>query len=400
MTKGKKARLLYLVPGLICLTGSIWVSFFWMYEYKEASFEQLSKFCEILLENNPEARGQVLAAVKEYYIASEQEMKGKYFPENTFLSQYGYRSSEFCRGTELTFLIPMAAVCLAALGSLVGAWVYDRKRCKKRIRELTEYLEQVNGASGGLLPLGEEDEFSGLWDEMYKTVTELYQTREEAVEARQNFADNLANIAHQLKTPVAAASLSLQLLEKEASGVRTERMKRQLKRLETLEEALLKLSKLDTGALQLEKKTIDIYTALELAAENLSELCAEKEAAVFIPDRGCIGITGDLDWTMEALMNLIKNCIEHSPRGGTVSCDYSENPLYVQIRIWDQGEGFCPEDIPHLFERFYRGSRAAGNGVGIGLALAQAVFREQNGTITARNLPEGGACFEIRIYSH
>ena len=122
--------------------------------------------------------------------------------------------------------------------------------------------------------------------------------------------------------------------------------------------------------------------------------------SVDIPEKGCVEFTGDLEWTMEALMNLIKNCMEHSSAGGTVHCDYAWNPLYVEITVRDEGEGFCPEDLPHLFERFYRGRRAAGNGIGIGLSLSRSIFELQNGNVTARNLPEGGACFEVRLYSH
>ena len=81
-----------------------------------------------------------------------------------------------------------------------------------------------------------------------------------------------------------------------------------------------------------------------------------------------------------------------------IHCDYSGNPLYAEILIWDDGEGFQTEDIPHLFERFYRGKKAVGNGIGIGLSLAKSIFEMQNGNITARNLPEGGACFEVRVY--
>ena len=103
---------------------------------------------------------------------------------------------------------------------------------------------------------------------------------------------------------------------------------------------------------------------------------------------------------MEALINNMKNCMEHSQPGGTIHCDYSGNPLYKEIRIWDMGSGFDPDDIPHLFERFYRGKRAVGNGIGIGLSLAQSILELQNGTISAYNLQNGGACFEIRVFSH
>lgn len=97
-------------------------------------------------------------------------------------------------------------------------------------------------------------------------------------------------------------------------------------------------------------------------------------------------------------MNLLKNCMEHTPAGGTVHCAYDQNLLYTRILIWDEGPGFAKEDIPHLFERFYRGRNAAGGGIGIGLALSKAILESQNGTVSAGNLPEGGACFEIRMY--
>ena len=84
----------------------------------------------------------------------------------------------------------------------------------------------------------------------------------------------------------------------------------------------------------------------------------------------------------------------------SVHCDYSQNPLYAEVLIWDEGTGIAKEDLPHLFERFYRGKGAADGGVGIGLALARSILELENGSIAVRNLPEGGACFEIRIYSH
>ena len=177
-------------------------------------------------------------------------------------------------------------------------------------------------------------------------------------------------------------------------------IEKQLGRLDQLEESLLTLSKIDAGTLPLKFQKVDIYTALTLAAENLNDLLTEKNVSVVIPEKGCMEFSGDLEWTMEALINLMKNCMEHSPSGGHIYCDYTENPLYAEILIWDEGTGFDQGDIPHLFERFYQGRNGTSNGSGIGLALARSIFELQNGRVSARNIPEGGACFEIKIYSH
>lgn len=395
MTEIRKQRLTVLIPVLVCVVSIIGITVFWQYEYRKAAFEHVSKFCEIIIENHPEGEELALSALKQYHTLAEQEVKG-----NQFLKQYGYRNHEFCEGVPWNFFIPsVVLIFLVICGFLLTVWRLN-KRNRMRIEELTSYLEQVNVGAAGTVIQVKEDEFSHLQDEIYKTVTSLYQTREAAVQAKVNFADNLANIAHQLKTPITSAFLSLQLMKNTTPNIYGEQIERQLDRLNRLEESLLTLSKIDAGTLHMEFSQVDIYTALNLAAENLNDLMMKENISVDIPDHGCIEIYGDMEWTMEALLNLMKNCMEHSKYGGTIHCDYSSNPLYAEILIWDDGEGFQAEDIPHLFERFYRGKGAAGNGIGIGLSLAHSIFKLQNGNITARNLPEGGACFEIRIYAH
>ena len=190
-----------------------------------------------------------------------------------------------------------------------------------------------------------------------------------------------------------------QTVQSEDKQERFEQIQGQLIRLTRLEEALLVLAKLDAGSLQLRKEEIDVFTVLILAADNLQELFAMSGTSLDIPELGGMAVTADLDWTMEAVMNLMKNCMEHN-RGGTIHCSYEQNPLYTEILIWDEGEGFCKEDLPHLFERFYRGKHACEGGIGIGLSLAKEIIERQNGTIRAQNRQGGGACFEIRFYSH
>lgn len=271
------------------------------------------------------------------------------------------------------------------------------KRKRQRMRELTEYLEQVNTGNAPILSALGEDDLSKLEDEIYKTVTYLYQTREEAVRAKKEFAQNLSNIAHQIKTPLTAISLCVQTMEGEEG--KGEQIQRQLMRLTHLEEALLLLARLDAGTLALKREETDVYTLLMLAADNLQEIFSQWEVSADIPELEKMAVKVDLDWTMEAVMNLMKNCAEHNA-GGCVHCLYEQNSLYTEIRIQDEGVGFDRGDLPHLFERFYRGKNAGEGGIGIGLALAKEIIERQNGTIRAKNLPEGGACFEIRFYRH
>lgn len=280
-----------------------------------------------------------------------------------------------------------------------AVWLYRSRRERIRLRTLTDYLEQVNLGKAGLTFPSGEDELSRLQDEIYKTVTMLHQTRDAALESKRHYAENLANIAHQIKTPITSISLSAQMLTGSSGGY-PEQIKKQVLRLTHLEEALLLLSRIDAGTLELKKQEADVFTVLTLAADNLQELLMQANVAIDIPEQGEIRFLVDPEWTMEAVMNLMKNCMEHTPPGGTVHCSYEENPMYTLICIRDEGPGFAEEDLSHLFERFYRGHDVKDGGIGIGLSLAKEIIEMQNGTIRAENIPDGGACFEIRLYSH
>lgn len=296
------------------------------------------------------------------------------------------------------------ALCMTAgfgvaVSLFAGTVLYMKKSADRRAQALTDYLEEINMGRAGILMPEREDELSKLQDEIYKTVTMLYQTRDEALQTKQRYAQNLSNIAHQIKTPITAISLAVQMGQDD-QGLCREQIQRQLSRLTHLEEALLLLAGMDAGTLLFRKEKVDVYTLLMMAADNLQELFRQARVDVSIPELGELSMSADFDWTMEAVMNLLKNCMEHTPPDGSVCCQYEQNPLYTEIRIWDTGEGFVQEDIPHLFERFYRGKNASEGGIGIGLALAKEIIERQNGTLRALNRTEGGACFEIRIYCH
>ena len=375
--------------------------------YRHVCFHILGGFCESMIENNPDSRQAVLELLKthDFHVTGEN-----------ILSNFGYYPSNL--GITDT-AVPWIAAFVFLAGGIVFLFTfcYWHRKSDNRIQALTDYLEKINTGVQGLVLESSDDEFSKLQDEIYKTVTELYQTREEALAARNNFADNLSNIAHQLKTPITSMSLTVQMAKEHLGNTRTAEtpqghtsmackmhanlkdIERQINRLIHLEEALLLMSRIDAGTLVFDRKPTDVFTILSLASDNLYELFMQKGVLIDIPEMGEMNINVDLNWTMEAFMNLMKNCMEATGIDTAVHCSYEKNPLYVQIRIWDEGEGFAKEDFPHLFERFYHGEKAKNTGIGIGLSLSKAIIERQNGIIRAFNLPNGGACFEIRFYT-
>lgn len=371
--------------------------------YSRLQFDLVNVICGEVLEQEPEMKHIVSAALKEYTGGNADGVA-----MGDVLSVLGYDISDFS-DFSVTYDIMFATIgFLAGIVLFAITYAFRNKTEAKRIEELSDYLEQVNMGKAVVLSVSGEDLFSRLEDEIYKTVTFLYQTKDAAVQAKNDFAENLSNIAHQIKTPITAISLSLQTLsempmKKEYEKDRVEQIKKQLNRLIHLEESLLVLSRLDAGTLMFQKEDVDVFTLLVLAADNLQELFADSGTFIDIPESGEMAVTADLNWTMEAVINVMKNCMEHNA-GGTVHCSYGQNPLYTEIFIWDEGDGFAKEDIPHLFKRFYRGKNAdaggniRGSGIGIGLALSKEIIEHQNGTIRATNLPDGGACFEIRFY--
>ena len=388
---------IFLTFGLILsvsLIASAFASIMISRYYNRFQFDLLNGICGELLEAEPKAKQIVSAALKEY---TGGNADGK--ETGDVLSFLGYDPDDFKAPGHMTLIF------LATTGFGIGVFLFITAfLCRneietRRIRNLIHYLEQANIGKAAILSSTGEDEFSKLEDEIYKTVTFLYQTKETAVQARNDFAENLSNIAHQIKTPITAISLSIQTMSKENMQKTRKQIQKQLSRLTRLEEALLVLSRLDAGTLHFQKEDIDVFTVLVLAADNLQELFAESGTSIDIPELGEMAITADLDWTMEDVINLMKNCMDHN-KGGTIHCSYGQNLLYTEILIWDEGSGFCKEDIPRLFERFYRGKNACEGGIGIGLSLSKEIIERQNGTIRAKNLSDGGACFEIRFYCH
>lgn len=380
---------------LICaMVSALIVMVVGVLHYADSQYCILSNITQLLISKYPNDEQSIIKLIKD-----NSDIYHSFQTDNdNYLSLYGYEAQDFAKG----YLKKMFPIVIMATSLVIGLvfvlFNTMRKRERERIEVLTRYLERLNlGREVTIVP-NNEDSFSGLQDEIYKTVTTLYKTREEAVAVKENYADNLANIAHQMKTPLTSMSLITQLLKEDLQEEYLEQLQKQIERLTKLEEALLLLSRIDAGVLALEKENVDVYTMLLLAVEGLEELSVTKGCEIKLENRGVVSFMGDMEWSIEAFSNLIKNCMEYAK--SQVTIEYSQNPLYTEIKVWDDGEGFAKQDISHIFERFYRGSRAREGGIGIGLALAKSLILIQNGCIEAKNLSSYGACFVVRFYCH
>ncbi|MEA4925344.1 MAG: HAMP domain-containing sensor histidine kinase [Syntrophomonadaceae bacterium] len=297
---------------------------------------------------------------------------------------------------------PTAAVATGAACLLLSALFLGFTRRRYRLlARLGDYLKRVNHGEYPLeLPDNDEGELSILKSEIYKVTVSLREQNERLKQDKLRLADALSDISHQFKTPLTSMSVMTDLLAdgKLDESRRTEfttQLQAQLERLTWLTEALLKLSRLDAEAVSFKPRLVPLLELINKACSPLLIPLELKEQTLIIEAEG--GLCCDLNWTAEALSNILKNCMEHMPNGGAIRIKASTNALFTEIRVSDDGPGIDKTDLPYIFDRFYRGKEAAKDSVGIGLAMAKAILDTQGGSLEAGNADGGGAEFILRF---
>ena len=273
----------------------------------------------------------------------------------------------------------------------------------RAIAALSDSIDRVlHGQDEVLVSESSEGELAVLDSEIRKMTLRLKEQADQLTQDKRFLADAMADISHQIRTPLTSMSLVTEMLSKQTISPdrRTELLRdlrTQEEKVSWLVETLLKISRIDAGTARFEPRTVQARALLVKAAEALAISFELRGIGLVIKsDGGTLSV--DPDWTNEAIGNVVKNCMEHMPDGGKLRLSAQTTALYTEFIIEDSGEGFAEEDLPHVFERYYRGKNAAKNSVGIGLALAQMIVTEQGGTIAAENRLEGGARFIIRFY--
>lgn len=246
-----------------------------------------------------------------------------------------------------------------------------------------------------------EGELSILKNNLYKVITLLQSQNEYLKNDKLYLADSIADISHQLKTPLTSMMVMCELLENEENPDKRQEfvavINNQLSKMKWLITNILKISKLDADATEFKREEVSILSVLDDSLKPFV-LTAELKNIVIQNGANDFVFIGDESWTVEAVSNIVKNCLEHTNDGGKIIIASDSTNLYNKLTISDNGCGIAEEDLPHIFERFYHGKNSSKDSVGIGLALAKTVFEKENASVSVESEQGRGSVFEIRFY--
>jgi signal transduction histidine kinase len=302
------------------------------------------------------------------------------------------------------FSLPAGMILFLSGQLLTGITVYFTRRRQRDIAELSDYLRKISGGDYSLdIRDNMEGELSILKNEIYKMTLILSNQADLLKSEKEQLADAISDISHQLKTPLTSMMVMTDLLKQDDLDPArrkefTKNLEAGLERMQWLLTSLLKLAKIDAGTVPFKKESVLIPELIDQAMKPLLIPMELKEQKLSMKGDHAVTFLGDRNWTAEAVINIIKNCIEHTPKGGEISIQYSENPIYTEIVISDNGIGIEKKDLPYIFKRFYKGKNASEDSVGIGLAMAHSIITSQNGTISVTSRKMQGTSFYIKFY--
>lgn len=273
----------------------------------------------------------------------------------------------------------------------------------KKINEITKYIEEINRGNYKLnIEENTEDELSILKNELYKITIMLKEVAENSQKDKTTLKDSLSDISHQIKTPITSILIMLDNIlsdENMPEDIKKDfikDIKREIVNIKFLVESILKLSKIDSNSIKFIKKEVFIKDIINEAVKNVSMLSELKNIEIIVLGDDSIKTICDLKWQVEAITNILKNCIEHSYENRKIYINYNQNNMYTELKIEDNGTGIDAKDLPHIFERFYKGKNSSSDSVGIGLALSKSIIESNNGYIQVDSELNKGTIFIIK----
>ena len=395
-----------IIPGIVLICIAI-LSFFIVTtiqnkKYEKIVNETISNFIDEIMEKYPETSEEdIIKILNDIENTNEQKEKMK------ILKKYGYTNNlSYIKKLENEMYSNMkfniVVICVFGILILTIVLIYNRKK-EREIKKINKYLNEINNGNYELkIEENCEDELSKLKNELYKTTVLLRETAENSEQEKINLSNSLADISHQIKTPLTSIRIMLDNIEENPdmdSKTREEFIEdisKQIDWISSLAISLLKLAKFDAGAIKMNDQEVNVKKLINHVLSNLAILLDIKNIKIEQKIDDDTIIKADYNWQLEALTNIIKNAIEHSNENGTIHIDVENNSVFVKIKIRDEGEGIDKKDIKHIFDRFYKAKKSSENSIGIGLSLAKTIIEQENGYIKVDSEVDRGTTFEIK----
>ena len=383
----KKSIIISLVITIIF---SIFMAIINIYEYKEYTKnfnKNIASIIDVIQSKYPEiSTDEIIGILNSEKIPQNNSLKkyGIDLEKNTVILENNKINNKFIK-IEIILLIT------TSVSLLIVFILYERKQ-DKEIDKITKYLEAINDKNYTLkIDENSEEELSILKNELYKVTVMLRENASNTLKDKINLKRALEDISHQLKTPLTSILIILDnLIDNPEMDYQTRveflhDLKRETTRIQSLIQSILKLSKFDSNTVQFIKQDIYLKQIVDEAIKNTGSLADLKNIKINVEGNKKIKLNCDLLWQIEAITNILKNCIEHSKENTQIDIKYNNNSVYSYITITDYGEGISKEDLPHIFERFYRGKNSSNESIGIGLSLSKTIIESNNGIVSVES---------------
>lgn len=375
------------------------------------TFSAINIIKDKVIENNQAIIGQIISQRPEVEeeiidIITQGNSKENINLGKEILAKYNYGNNLSLTNEPIIkesmskiFIIFLILICFVLIVSLILAILYFRK-IYKDIKDMTDYVyNSSEGRNFDMKNRNQEGQIGLLKTELIK-MTNILKEKVELLNNEKIFLNEvISDISHQLKTPMTSLiilnDLMYEDLPKETKIEFLDKIKSQLNRMEWLIKSMLKLSKVEAKVIDFEKKEVKVSELIKKSISPSLIPMEIKNIELTVNGDENISYIGDINWSCEAFVNIIKNCVEHTDTNGKINISYEENPLYCEVVIKDSGEGIDKKDLPHIFKRFYKGKSSKDDSVGIGLAMAKSIIESQNGDIYVKSEKNKGSEFHI-----
>lgn len=401
MMQEKNVR--YYFAGLLCLSGAfVMLSFFLSglhgREAQNILFQREQAMVSSLLEQGV-AKASIAEAVKNTEFSEEGI---------ALMRQLGHTdAASFAMFSTIDSSVRLFAKTAAGMAvlfavMLMGVTLRFLWKREKLYRQAEGVITRFSeGDFGTHLPQTENGSIYQLFAAVEELAAALRAQNEKAQQGKTFLKDTISDISHQLKTPLAALHMYAEIIAQEPDHAETvarfsAKTMQSLERIERLVQTLLKVSRIDAGCIVFQKESQSAAELAESAAQDLSVRAKREGKRLVMEGDPAQMIFCDREWTREALANLIKNALDHTDAGGTVTVFWEGSPAMFRLAVADDGCGIAPEDIHHIFKRFYRSRLGSGRqGIGLGLPLAKSIVEGQGGMLSVSSKPGEGAVFTL-----